>query len=101
MSGSADTVLVKDNMKATFGHRQEMVHNPEMSSVVIDLFPRFMDTPGLVRRRKDGDLGDGGLCFLESSLVHVFFLVWFMFFLVWFMKLPVSGPILARPQKGI
>ncbi|KAL6458618.1 hypothetical protein MHYP_G00320900 [Metynnis hypsauchen] len=48
MNHSADKTVVKDKMKATFKHRQKLVHDPEKASVILDLFPRFLDTTGLV-----------------------------------------------------
>ncbi|KAL2086413.1 hypothetical protein ACEWY4_017472 [Coilia grayii] len=61
MRRSMDTAVIKENMRATFRYRQEMVHNPAttmttttvtaMSSVVnsvLEVFPRFLDTPGLI-----------------------------------------------------
>ncbi|XP_026054701.1 uncharacterized protein LOC113040623 [Carassius auratus] len=35
-------------MKSTFQFRQKMIHDPEKSSSVLSLFPRFLDTKGLV-----------------------------------------------------
>ncbi|CAL8383707.1 unnamed protein product [Arctogadus glacialis] len=49
MKHSADQPVVKEKMKATFKHRQSMLHDPDQSSVILDHFPRFLDTPGLVR----------------------------------------------------
>ncbi|XP_041727942.1 uncharacterized protein LOC121558618 isoform X3 [Coregonus clupeaformis] len=40
--------LVKEKMMATYQYRQEMVHDPEKSSTVLDVFPRFLDTTGLI-----------------------------------------------------
>jgi len=48
MKHSSDTTLVKNKMKATFQHRQKVVQDPDTASTVLDLFPRFLDTPGLV-----------------------------------------------------
>ncbi|XP_063043022.1 uncharacterized protein LOC134437461 [Engraulis encrasicolus] len=48
MKHSSDTILVKNKMKATFQHRQRIIQNPESASTVLDLFPRFLDTPGLI-----------------------------------------------------
>ena len=48
MKHSSDTTLVKNKMKATFQHRQKVVQDPGTASTVLDLFPRFLDTPGLV-----------------------------------------------------
>ncbi|KAL4009370.1 hypothetical protein ACER0C_003222 [Sarotherodon galilaeus] len=45
---SADMKHVKDNMKVTFQHRQKVVQEPATASTVLDHFPRFLDTPGLI-----------------------------------------------------
>lgn len=45
---STDMKHVKDNMKVTFQHRQKVVQEPATASTVLDLFPRFLYTPGLV-----------------------------------------------------
>ncbi|XP_077378304.1 uncharacterized protein LOC144019238 [Festucalex cinctus] len=43
--------LVKEKMKATFKHRQKMLHDSDRSSlVVLEHFPRFLDTPGLIEQ---------------------------------------------------
>ncbi|KAL6467115.1 hypothetical protein MHYP_G00249190 [Metynnis hypsauchen] len=48
MKHSSDTILVKNKMKATFQHRQRVIQDPDSASTVLDLFPRFLDTPGLI-----------------------------------------------------
>ncbi|TDG99335.1 hypothetical protein EPR50_G00192910 [Perca flavescens] len=48
MKHSADQPVIKEKMKATFKHRQSMLHDPDQSSGILDDFPRFLDTPGLV-----------------------------------------------------
>ncbi|KAG9272531.1 hypothetical protein AMEX_G13540 [Astyanax mexicanus] len=48
MKHSSDAILVRNKMKATFQHRQRVIQDPESASTVLDLFPRFLDTPGLV-----------------------------------------------------
>ncbi|KAK1897386.1 Glycerol-3-phosphate acyltransferase [Dissostichus eleginoides] len=35
-------------MRATFKHRQKLIHDPEQCSTVLTVFPRFLDTKGLV-----------------------------------------------------
>ncbi|CAL9702426.1 unnamed protein product [Knipowitschia caucasica] len=50
MKHSADQPLVKEKMKATFKHRQSMLHDPDQSSAILDHFPRFLDTPGLINQ---------------------------------------------------
>ncbi|XP_062309209.1 uncharacterized protein LOC134038860 isoform X1 [Osmerus eperlanus] len=48
MRHSSDTTLVQDKMRATFQKRQKVVQDPATASTVLDLFPRFLDTPGLI-----------------------------------------------------
>ncbi|XP_058505767.1 uncharacterized protein LOC131472512 isoform X2 [Solea solea] len=48
MKHSADLVVVKEKMKATFKYRQQMLHSPDQSSLILDHFPRFLDIPGLI-----------------------------------------------------
>lgn len=48
MKHSSDEALVLDKMKATFEHRQKLVRDPNKSVAVLDIFPRFLDIPGLV-----------------------------------------------------
>jgi len=35
-------------MRETFQHRQKLIHDPEQCSTVLTVFPRFLDTKGLV-----------------------------------------------------
>lgn len=44
----SDPEQVTAKMKSTFQFRQKMIHDPEKSSSVLSLFPRFLDTKGLV-----------------------------------------------------
>ncbi|XP_063048691.1 uncharacterized protein LOC134442452 [Engraulis encrasicolus] len=48
MKHSSDAILVRNKMKATFQHRQRVIQDPESASTVLNLFPRFLDTPGLI-----------------------------------------------------
>ncbi|KAK2907051.1 hypothetical protein Q8A67_006036 [Cirrhinus molitorella] len=48
MKHSTDTTVIKEKMKITFKYRQNLIHDPEKSSLILDYFPRFLDTPGLV-----------------------------------------------------
>lgn len=48
MKHTTDQATVKGKMKATFKHRQELLHDPAQSSLILDHFSRFLDTPGLV-----------------------------------------------------
>lgn len=45
---TADEAEVRQKMKQTFKHRQELVHNPERSTNIFKTFPRFLDIKGLV-----------------------------------------------------
>ncbi|KAM7366800.1 hypothetical protein PAMP_014744 [Pampus punctatissimus] len=44
---TSDTTLVKNKMKATFQLRQKVVPDSDTASTVLDLIPRFLDTPDL------------------------------------------------------
>ncbi|XP_034164057.2 uncharacterized protein LOC117598304 isoform X1 [Pangasianodon hypophthalmus] len=46
----ADEAEVMQKMKQTFKHRQELVHNPERSADVLNIFPRFLDVRGLINQ---------------------------------------------------
>lgn len=46
---TTDQATVKGKMRATFKRRQHLLHDPTQSSLILDHFPRFLDTPGLVR----------------------------------------------------
>ncbi|XP_072554152.1 uncharacterized protein [Paramormyrops kingsleyae] len=41
-----ETILLK--MRETFEYRQRLVHNPETSGTVLSVFPRLLDTQGLI-----------------------------------------------------
>ncbi|XP_062275601.1 uncharacterized protein LOC133997895 [Scomber scombrus] len=45
-STDKEQILIK--MRATFQHRQKLIHDPERCSTVLTVFPRFLDTKGLV-----------------------------------------------------
>ncbi len=47
---TADEAEVMQKMKETFKHRQELVHNPQRSADVLDVFPRYLDVKGLVNK---------------------------------------------------
>lgn len=49
MKHTTDTTVLKERMRATFKYRQNAIHDPETSLSILDYFPRFLDTPGLVR----------------------------------------------------
>ncbi|XP_055020242.1 uncharacterized protein LOC110172807 [Boleophthalmus pectinirostris] len=50
LSQSVDKSVVREKMRATFKYRQNLVHNREDVSSVFDVFPRFLDTPGLIEQ---------------------------------------------------
>ncbi|KAF1376275.1 hypothetical protein PFLUV_G00209160 [Perca fluviatilis] len=58
MKHSADQPVIKEKMKATFKHRQSMLHDPDQSSGILDDFPRFLDTPGFIKTSQ---------CYLEKT----------------------------------
>ncbi|KAM3603953.1 uncharacterized protein V6R79_004503, partial [Siganus canaliculatus] len=43
-----DRELVFQKMRETFRYRQEILHDPQHSSDVLQMFPRFLDTKGLI-----------------------------------------------------
>ncbi|KAK1880735.1 Elongation factor 4 [Dissostichus eleginoides] len=45
---STDIEQICMKMRATFKHRQKLIHDPEQCSTVLTVFPRFLDTKGLV-----------------------------------------------------
>ncbi|KAJ4933488.1 hypothetical protein JOQ06_030316 [Pogonophryne albipinna] len=45
---STDIEQICMKMRATFKHRQQLIHDPEQCSTVLTVFPRFLDTKGLV-----------------------------------------------------
>ncbi|KAE8278071.1 hypothetical protein D5F01_LYC23868 [Larimichthys crocea] len=45
---STDQSVIKEKMRATFQHRQTLVQDQQASLAVLDVFPRFLDTPGLI-----------------------------------------------------
>ncbi|KAI9517827.1 hypothetical protein NQZ68_000996 [Dissostichus eleginoides] len=50
MRHSSDITLVQDKMKATFQQRQKVFQDRATASTVLDLFPRFLDTSGLIEQ---------------------------------------------------
>lgn len=48
MKHSADEYTIKKKMKLTFDFRRNMVLDPQQSSNVLSVFPRFKDVKGLV-----------------------------------------------------
>lgn len=48
MRHSTDKSVVKEKMRATFEYRQKLVRDQAATASVLDVFPRFLDTAGLV-----------------------------------------------------
>lgn len=46
---SADEETIREKMKITFSYRHAIVNDHDKSGEVFSVFPRFLDTPGLVR----------------------------------------------------
>ena len=46
---SSDDSVIRSKMRETFQHRHQLVHNPEMTTEVLKMYPRFLDVKGLVR----------------------------------------------------
>lgn len=49
MRHSTDKSVVKAKMRATFESRHKLLHDRDATASILDVFPRFLDTPGLVR----------------------------------------------------
>ncbi|KAK7918721.1 hypothetical protein WMY93_010005 [Mugilogobius chulae] len=47
---STDKALIKVKMRETFEYRQKLVHDQKESSSIFEIFPRFLDTPGLIEQ---------------------------------------------------
>ncbi|XP_035998836.1 uncharacterized protein LOC118564540 [Fundulus heteroclitus] len=47
---SADDDTVREKMKATFHYRHSMVNDEKKAANVFSVFPRFLDTPGLIEQ---------------------------------------------------
>lgn len=46
---TTDHDLVFQKMRETFHYRQQMIHDQQQSANILQMFPRFLDTKGLVR----------------------------------------------------
>lgn len=53
MRHSTDAALVEEKMRATFAYRQKLVCDQDATASVLDVFPLFLDIPGLVRICRD------------------------------------------------
>ncbi|XP_048121862.1 uncharacterized protein LOC125309177 [Alosa alosa] len=50
MKHTADESVVKEKMRFTLVYRQKILHDPDKSSDILTIFPRFMDIPGLIEQ---------------------------------------------------
>ncbi|KAM7416970.1 hypothetical protein PAMA_018852 [Pampus argenteus] len=50
MRHSTDISVVGEKMRATFDYRQKLVHDQDATASVLDVFPRFLDIPGLIEQ---------------------------------------------------
>lgn len=48
MSHITDREIILEKMKETFEYRQHLIHNPDESDNILSVFPRLLDTKGLV-----------------------------------------------------
>ncbi|XP_019220623.1 uncharacterized protein LOC102076367 isoform X3 [Oreochromis niloticus] len=47
---TSDTSLIFQKMRETFQHRQKLINDPDKSLDILSIFPRFLDTKGLVNQ---------------------------------------------------
>ncbi|MEQ2277031.1 hypothetical protein XENORESO_018326 [Xenotaenia resolanae] len=50
MNHSSDGKIIMQKMKETFEYRQRLIHNPDESHTVLSVFPRLLDTKGLIHQ---------------------------------------------------
>lgn len=48
MNHTTDQEIVMQKMKQTFNYRQRLIHNSDKSHTILNVFPRLLDTKGLV-----------------------------------------------------
>ncbi|KAL1276778.1 hypothetical protein QQF64_036401 [Cirrhinus molitorella] len=48
MNHTTDQEIVKQKMKETFNYRQRLIHNSDESHTILTVFPRLLDTKGLI-----------------------------------------------------
>ncbi|KAJ8009753.1 hypothetical protein DPEC_G00094800 [Dallia pectoralis] len=48
MNHTSDREIILQKMKMTFEYRQRLIHNPDKSHNVLSVFPRLLDTKGLI-----------------------------------------------------
>ncbi|CAL8258127.1 unnamed protein product [Arctogadus glacialis] len=71
MKHTTDEAIIKEKMKRTFIHRQEMVHDPVKSSEIFTTFPRFLDITGMIVQDFSLMFGDDiSAKFLEKWPTH-------------------------------
>ncbi|XP_059379569.1 uncharacterized protein LOC132115190 [Carassius carassius] len=49
MNHTSEREVIMQKMKATFEYRQRLVHDPEGSTTILSVLPRFLDTKGLIQ----------------------------------------------------
>ncbi|XP_057214464.1 uncharacterized protein adgra1a isoform X2 [Triplophysa rosa] len=57
MNHCVEKDLIFEKMKATFKHRQLLIHDAAKSNTVLSVFPRFLDTKGLILQDFDIQFG--------------------------------------------
>ncbi|CAL8300557.1 unnamed protein product [Boreogadus saida] len=71
MKHTTDEAIIKEKMKQTFIHRQEMVPDPVKSSEIFTTFPRFLDVKGMIVQDFSLMFGDDiSAKFLEKWPTH-------------------------------
>ncbi|KAL4007964.1 hypothetical protein ACER0C_001816 [Sarotherodon galilaeus] len=50
LNRTSDTSLIFQKMRETFQHRQKLINDPDKSLDILSIFPRFLDTKGLVNQ---------------------------------------------------
>ncbi|XP_039539974.1 uncharacterized protein LOC120487716 [Pimephales promelas] len=50
MNHTSDREVIMQKMRATFEYRQRLIHDPERSTTILSVFPRFLDTKGLIHQ---------------------------------------------------
>ncbi|KAK0152197.1 hypothetical protein N1851_006429 [Merluccius polli] len=50
MNHISDGKIILQKMKETFEYRQHLIHNPDESHTVLSVFPRLLDTKGLIHQ---------------------------------------------------
>ncbi|KAK0155497.1 hypothetical protein N1851_002087 [Merluccius polli] len=58
MRHSTDKSVVSEKTRATFDYRQKLVHDQDATASVLDVFPRFLDTAGLIEQDFSMMFGD-------------------------------------------